>query len=195
MFNGIIKNTGIIKKIHKKKNNCVLVVLSKLKFFRTEIGSSISCSGACLTLEDISNNLITFYVSKETLKRTTFKSLKKGDIINLEKSLQYGQRVSGHFVQGHIDTTASISKIVTIGKSWLISFSLPKQYKKFLVQKGSITINGVSLTISKILKKGFQIAVIPKTLELTNLIYLNEEDIVNVELDILSKYIKNFIKK
>ena len=83
MFNGIIKNTGIIKKIHKKNNNCVLVVLSKLKFFRTEIGSSISCSGACLTLEDISNNLITFYVSKETLKRTTFKSLKKGVFLEL----------------------------------------------------------------------------------------------------------------
>ena len=78
-------------------------------------------------------------------------------------------------MQGHIDTTASISKIVTIGKSWLISFSLPKQYKKFLVQKGSITINGVSLTISKILKKGFQIAVIPKTLKLTNLIYLKKK--------------------
>jgi len=195
MFNGIIKNTGIIKKIYKINNNCLLEILSNLKFSRSEIGSSISCSGTCLTLENFKKNKITFYISKETLKRTTFKSLKRGDIINLEKSLKYGERVSGHFVQGHVDTTASISKIVHLGKSWLISFNLPKQYKKYLVQKGSITINGVSLTISKILKKGFEIAVIPKTLKLTNLIYLNEKDLVNVELDILGKYIKNFIRK
>lgn len=195
MFNGIIKNTGIIKKIYKKNNNCILEVSSKLNFSKSEIGSSISCSGACLTLEYFRKNRITFYISKETLKKTTFKSLKRGDIINLEKSLKYGERVSGHFVQGHVDTTANISKIVHIGKSWLINFNLSKQYTKYLVQKGSITINGVSLTISKILQKGFQIAVIPKTLKLTNLIYLNEKSLVNVELDILSKYIKNFIRK
>ena len=195
MFNGIIKNTGIIKNISKKNNNCILEVSSKLNFSKNEIGSSISCSGACLTLESFKKNRITFYISKETLKKTTFKSLKKGDIINLEKSLKYGERVSGHFVQGHVDTTANISKIVHIGKSLLINFNLSKQYTKYLVRKGSITINGVSLTISKILKKGFQIAVIPKTLKLTNLIYLNEKSLVNVEIDILSKYIKNFIRK
>ncbi len=108
--------------------------------------------------------------------------------------MKYGDRVSGHYVQGHVDLTSKITNIVVLGKSWLISFSLKKKYKKYLVSKASITINGVSLTIAKILKNGFQISVIPHTLKLTNLIYLKKKDVVNIEFDILSKYIKNFLK-
>ena len=194
MFNGIIKNTGKVSKIDKKNNNCVVEILTKMKFYKNEIGSSISCSGACLTVEKYNKNLMKFYLSKETLNKTIFKSSKKGDIINLEKSLKYGNRISGHFVQGHVDTTCSVKKIHLAGKTWLINFKLLKQYKKYLVQKGSITINGVSLTIAKILKYGFQVAVIPQTLRLTNLIYVKEKDLVNVEFDVLGKYIKSIIK-
>ena len=194
MFNGIIKYTGKINKIYKNNNNCIIEILSKIKFSKSEIGSSISCSGACLTLEKYKGNLSKFYISKETLKRTNFKSSNKGDLINLEKSLKYGNRISGHFVQGHVDTTSTIKKIVFVGKSWLINFKIVKKYKKYLVQKGSITINGVSLTISKILKDGFQIVAIPQTLKLTNLMHLNEKDVVNVEFDVLGKYIKSFLK-
>ena len=93
-----------------------------MKFSYNEIGSSVSCSGACLTVEKISKNIVEFYVSKETLSRTVFKFLKRGDIINLEKSIKYGQRISGHFVQGHVDTVSSVKKIMLIGKSWLINF-------------------------------------------------------------------------
>jgi len=194
MFNGIIKHTGKISKIYKNNNNCIIEILSKIKFSKSEIGSSISCSGACLTLEKYKGNLIKFYISKETLSRTNFKSLNKGDLINLEKSLKYGDRISGHFVQGHVDTTSIIKKIDFVGKSWFVNFKLPKKYKKYLIQKGSITINGVSLTISKILKDGFQIVVIPQTLKLTNLMYLKEKDVVNIEFDVLGKYIKKFLK-
>ena len=194
MFNGIIKNIGKINKIHKKNNNCYLEVSTKMKFTKSEIGSSVSCSGTCLTIEKYNKNLVKFYVSKETLNKTIFKLSKKGDIINLEKPLKYGSRISGHFVQGHVDTTCSIKQIHFIGKSWLINFKLLRKYKKYLVPKGSITINGVSLTIAKILKYGFQISVVPQTLRLTNLIYLKEKALVNVEFDILSKYIKGIIK-
>ena len=193
MFNGIVQNTGKIYRIFKKNNNCVLEVLSKIKFTKNEIGSSISCSGTCLTLEKYNRNLSKFYISKETLNKTIFKSLKKGDIINLEKSLKYGERISGHFVQGHVDTTSTVKKIDFIGKSWKIYFKLSKKFKKYIVQKGSITINGVSLTIAKIFMDGFQIALIPHTLKLTNLIYLKEKDVVNVEFDVLGKYIKSFL--
>jgi len=193
MFNGIVQNTGKIYRIFKKNNNCVLEVLSKIKFTKSEIGSSISCSGTCLTLEKYNRNLSKFYISKETLNKTIFKSLKKGDIINLEKSLKYGERISGHFVQGHVDTTSTVKKIDFIGKSWKIYFKLSKKFKKYIVQKGSITINGVSLTIAKIFMDGFQIALIPHTLKLTNLIYLKEKDVVNVEFDVLGKYIKSFL--
>ena len=107
--------------------------------------------------------------SKETINKTNFKYAKKGDIINIEKSLKYGHRISGHFVQGHVDTTSIIKKISIVGKSWLINFKLPKKYRRHIVYKGSITINGISLTISKITKKGFQIWVLPHTYKLTNL--------------------------
>jgi len=191
MFNGIIKNTGRIKKIHKYKNYFNIEIKTKMKFTKNEIGSSIACSGTCLTLEKFSKKNIKFYLSKETLQKTNFRYLKKDDIINLEKSLKYGTRVSGHFVLGHVDTISQIKKILLIGKSWMVDFSIPSKYKKYLVYKGSIAINGVSLTISKILKNGFQISIIPQTLKLTNLIHLKEKKFVNVEFDILSKYIKN----
>ena len=194
MFNGIIKNTGKISKIYKRNNNCIMEILSQMKFTKNEIGTSVSCSGACLTLEKFNKNLVKFYVSKETLHKTTFKSSKKGDIINLEKSLKYGERISGHFVQGHVDTTSTVKKIDFIGKSWKIYFKLTKKFKNYIVQKGSITINGVSLTIAKIFVDGFQIAAIPQTLRLTNLIYLKEKDMVNIEFDVLGKYIKKFLK-
>ena len=194
MFSGIIKHTGKISKIYKSNNNCIIKILSKIKFSKSEIGSSISCSGTCLTLEKYRKNLSQFYISTETLNKTNFKLSNKGDLINLEKSLKYGDRISGHFVQGHVDTTSTIRKIVLVGKSWFINFKLSKKYKKYLVQKGSITINGVSLTISKILKDGFQIVLIPQTLKLTNLVYLHEKDVVNVEFDVLGKYIKSFLK-
>ena len=194
MFSGIIRHTGKINKIHKNNNNCIMQILSKIKFSKYDIGSSISCSGTCLTLEKYKRNLSEFYISKETLNRTNFKSSNKGDLINLEKSLKYGDRISGHFVQGHVDTTSTIKKINFVGKSWFINFKLAKEYKKYVIQKGSITINGVSLTISRILKDGFQIVIIPQTLKLTNLMFLKEKDVVNVEFDVLGKYIKNFLK-
>ena len=195
MFTGIIKNTGKISKIYKNSNNCIIEILSKIKFSKSEIGSSVSCSGTCLTLEKYKKNLSKFYISKETLNRTNFKFLNKGDLINLEKPLKYGNRISGHYVQGHVDTTSTIKKINYVGKSWFINFKLQKMYNKYLVQKGSITINGVSLTIAKILKDGFKIVLIPQTLKFTNLIYLKEKDVVNVEFDVLGKYIKSFLNE
>ena len=194
MFNGIIKNTGRVHKIYKSNKNCFLEIFSKIKFNKNEIGSSVSCSGTCLTLEKYNKNIVKFYVSKESLKKTIFKSSKKGDIVNLEKPLKHGDRISGHFVQGHVDATCKVKKIYLLGKSRLINFELSNIYKNYLIDKGSITINGVSLTITKILKNGFQIAIIPQTLKFTNLIYLKKNDLVNVEFDVLGKYLKSFIK-
>ena len=127
-------------------------------------------------------------------KQSNFKTAKKNDVINLEKSLKYGDRISGHFVQGHIDTTSRIKKIDLVGNSWFINFNLSKRYKKYIIQKGSITINGVSLTISKIFKDGFQVVIIPQTLKLTNLIYLKNKVLVNLEFDVIGKYINSFLK-
>ena len=128
MFNGIIKNTGIINRILKKNKSCFLEIKSKMRFKRNELGESISCSGACLSIDKFNKKNVSFFISKETLDKTNFKYAKKGDLINLEKSLKFGDNISGHFVQGHIDTTSEVTKINIVGKSWYINFKLVKKY-------------------------------------------------------------------
>ena len=198
MFNGIIYNTGLVKSIKKSsryvKGSLVLEINSSIKFKKSDIGESVCCDGVCLTLIRITSNSFLFYLSKETIKRSTFKSIKIGKKINIEKSIQFGQKVSGHYVQGHVDTTAKISQIKIIDKSWVVDFKIPIKFKKNIVEKGSISINGVSLTISKITKFGFQVTIIPHTLKLTNLINLKKGNYVNIEFDILNKYLNNISK-
>ena len=193
MFNGIIYNTGQIKSIKKTSHSLSIGIKSKLRLNKTEIGSSICCDGVCLTVIKIKKDIIYFYISNETLKRSNFKLLKKNQIINLEKSIIYGQSISGHFTQGHVDSIAKIKKIIFIDKTWLIKLQIiDRKLNKFLVEKASISINGVSLTISKVYKNFFEINVIPHTLQMTNLKNLKKNNFVNVELDILSKYIYKY---
>ena len=199
MFNGIIYHQGIIKNIKKSpryiSGSSVIEMTSNINFKKTDIGESVSCNGVCLTLIRIKKKSFLFYLSKETLKRSNFKFMKVGKSINIEKSLTHGQKISGHYVQGHVDTTAKVKKIILVDKSWIIKFELEnKKLYKFLIEKASITINGVSLTISKIAKKYFEISVIPHTLKLTNLKNLKTKDIVNIELDIFGKYILKLSK-
>ena len=194
MFNGIIYNQGKIKKIKRSSRyisgSLVLEIVSDIKFKKTDIGESVSCDGVCLTLIRINKKAFSFYLSKETIKRSNFKYAKIGKIINMEKSLLHGQKISGHYVQGHVDTTAKVKSINIIDKSWVIRLDLEnKKLYNLLIEKASISINGVSLTISKVSKKYFEINVIPHTLRLTNLKKLKPKNIVNIELDIFSKYI------
>ena len=193
MFNGIIFNTGKVKDIKKKKNSIYIGIETKINFSNKDLGSSICCDGVCLTVDKIVKNKIFFYISDETLKRSNFKTLKLNQILNLEKSLFFGKSISGHFIQGHVDTVAKIKKIKFIDKSWIINFEIfDKKLNKFLIEKASISINGISLTISKIQQKSFEITVIPHTLKLTNLKNLKVNNLVNVELDIFSKYIYKY---
>ena len=193
MFNGIIYSTGLIKKIFKNKKSLLIGIKSNLNFKQNEIGSSVNCNGVCLTLTKIQKDIIYFYVSNETIDRSNFKKTKIGQLINLEKSLIYGQKISGHFTQGHVDTTAKIKKINLIDNSWCIKLEIKnKKFMKFLEEKASISINGVSLTVSKVYKKVFQLNIIPHTLRLTNLKHLKINDLVNVELDIFGKYIYKY---
>ena len=193
MFNGIIFNTGKVKSIKKKKNSIYVGILTKMNLSKKDLGSSICCDGVCLTIDKIVKNKIYFYISNETLKRSNFKHLKVNQNINLEKSILFGKSISGHFIQGHVDTVAKIKKIIFVDKAWVINFEiLNKKLKKFLIEKASISINGVSLTISKIYQNSFEITVIPHTLKLTNLKNLKVNSLANVELDIFSKYIYKY---
>jgi len=193
MFNGIIFNTGKILSLNKTQNNLFIGIKTKLKFNPKDIGSSVCCDGVCLTIINIKKDIIYFYISNETLKRSNFRFLKIKKIINLEKSISYGQKISGHFIQGHVDTVAKIDKIQFIGKTWIMKFKiLDNKFTKFLIEKASISINGVSLTISKVLKNSFEVNIIPHTLKLTSLKNLKINDLVNVELDIFGKYIYKY---
>jgi riboflavin synthase len=192
MFTGIIKNIGTIKTLTKKNNGYFLSVISNLNFTKKDIGTSISCSGVCLTLTKIKKNNkkneLFFYLSKHTVLTSAFKHLKSGDKINLEKSMKYGDEFAGHFVQGHVDTTIKVLNINTDNsKSWTIFFNIPQKFRKFLIEKGSIAINGISLTIAKIFVNKFKVVIIPHTLQNTNLLKLEKNNYVNVEIDLIAK--------
>ena len=192
MFNGIIFNNGLIKKILKRKKGINIFIKSNLDLKKKDIGISISCDGVCLTMITIKNDIMEFYLSNETLLRSKFRHLKINDLINLELPLKYGQKISGHICQGHVDTVGKVLEIKKIDKSYLFDFEISPKERKNIIEKASICINGISLTISKKTKKGFQIWVIPHTYKLTNLSKINKNDLVNIEIDILSKYVKNF---
>ena len=136
-----------------------------------------------------------FYLSNETVKRSKFKFLKIKDSINLELPLKYGQKISGHICQGHVDTIGKVLTIKRIDKSYLFDFEIAKKERKHLIEKASICVNGISLTISKVSKKGFQIWVIPHTFYETNLSSLKKNSLVNIEIDILSKYVRNYFNE
>ena len=192
MFNGIIFNKGLIKKISKRPKGINIFIKSDLKLNSNDIGVSVACDGVCLTLINIKKRIMEFYLSNETIKRSKFKYLKINDIINLELPLKYGQRISGHICQGHIDTTGKTLSVKKIDKSYIFDFEINSKERKDIIEKASICINGISLTISRKTRKGFQIWVIPHTFKVTNLSNVKKGSLVNIEIDILSKYVKNF---
>ena len=195
MFNGIIFNQGVVQKIKKRPKGINIFVSADLKLSIKDIGVSVSCDGVCLTLITINKKIIEFYLSDETIQRSKFKYLKVKDQINLELPLKYGQKISGHICQGHVDTVGKVFTIKKIDNSFLFDFEIIKKERKNLIEKASICINGISLTISKITKKGFQVWVIPHTFKITNLSTLKKNSLVNIEIDILSKYVRNYFNE
>tara|TARA_B100000900_G_scaffold204502_1_gene173398 strand:+ start:1653 stop:2246 length:594 start_codon:yes stop_codon:yes gene_type:complete len=192
MFNGIIYHKGIISKIIKRPKGINIFVKSNFKLSNKDIGLSVACDGVCLTLISYKKKNMEFYLSNETIIRSNFKFLKLKDVINLELPLKYGTKISGHICQGHVDTVGKVYSIKKIDKSYLFEFEIPKKERKHLIEKASICVNGISLTISKVSKRGFQIWVIPHTFKETNLSKLNRLSLVNIEIDILSKYVRNY---
>jgi len=195
MFNGIIFNQGEVDKIIKRKKGINLFIRSNFSLKSKDLGISLSCDGVCLTLISINNKNLEFYLSKETLNRTKFKKIKKGDVVNLELPLKNGQNISGHICQGHVDYVSKVKKIKLIDKSYLMEFSANNAQKKNLIEKASILINGVSLTISKITKNGFEVWIIPHTYKLTNISKMKKNSLANIEIDILSKYVKKYFNE
>ena len=195
MFNGIIYNQGTITKIIKRLKGLNIFIKSDFKLSNKDLGLSVACDGVCLTLISYKSKIMEFYLSKETVDRSKFKFLKIKDVINLELPLKHGSKISGHICQGHVDSIGRVLSLKKIDKSYLFDFEIPSKERKHLVEKASICVNGISLTISKISKKGFQIWVIPHTFNETNLSTLKKKSLVNIEIDILSKYVRNYFNE
>ncbi|MBI2118232.1 MAG: riboflavin synthase [Elusimicrobia bacterium] len=191
MFSGIIEGLGKIKEIKKKDKGLCFFIQSQFKSLI--VGESISIDGVCLTVIEKKKvplgTLFKVDASEETLKKTTLKDIKTGSLVNLERSLQIGSRLGGHFVQGHVDSTGELTQIEKQGNSKIYNFSYPKFLDPCIVPKGSIAVNGVSLTIVDAKNKNFSVSIIPYTEKNTNLGEKKISDKVNLEADILSKII------
>jgi len=192
MFSGIVETTGVVVDIVKEGSNNKISIKSSISS-EAYIDQSISHDGVCLTVVDIQEDTHSVIAIYETLQKSNLNHWKKGDLINLERSVRLSDRMDGHMVQGHVDTTVQCSSIQEKDGSWFFKFLLPAEYRNMVVSKGSICINGVSLTIAEITENDFTVAIIPYTHQHTNFKDIKESSIVNVEFDIIGKYIVNYL--
>lgn len=194
MFTGLIEEMGAVRSLVRGSVGRLVVACEKTAK-SVAIGDSVAVNGACLTVTSISGDEVSFDAVAETLSRTTLGDLRTGDKVNLETSLKAGAGLGGHFVLGHIDGVGTINSIKTIGESRVISFSAPADILKYIVQKGSVAIDGISLTVASCHACGFEIAIIPHTLIATTLHDKRAGGKVNLETDILGKYVEKFLGK
>lgn len=190
MFTGIVQELGIVKNIKKSKNFTVFTIETKNILKGKKGGQSIAVNGACMTIKKITGKFFEFDAMTETLNKTNFGSFKKGSLVNLEPALKLSQEIDGHIVQGHTDTTAEVENLKQKNKRTVLKIQTPKSLKKYITLKGSICINGVSLTISNLDKESFSVDLIPLTMKKTNLGILKKGDKVNLEADIIAKYLE-----
>lgn len=195
MFTGIIEEVGIVSAFSKLSHGADLKISCKKILEDVKLGDSISVNGVCTTVVKFDNTSFEVNISDETLKISNLSNLKTGDLVNLERALKLSDRLSGHIVSGHVETVVKYLSKEQLGEFYNMYFEIPFKYSKYMVKKGSITINGISLTIADINENTFSCAVIPHTFENTNLKELKNSDIVNIETDILAKYTENFIIK
>lgn len=188
MFTGIIQEVGIIDSVLKRPQMSKIgISLSEKTFSSAENGDSIAVDGVCLTVVDKKNDIVFFEAVKSTIDSTTVKSFKKGQKVNIEPALKVGDKLGGHFVLGHIDCTCKIKAMQKLQSSVLLKIDLPSKYKNFVVEKGSVAINGISLTIQKVYPAYFELSIIPYTFAHTCLNSKRAGDLLNVEFDYLLK--------
>lgn len=188
MFTGIIETTGTIEKITVSGTNRTFWIKSAISP-ELKVDQSVSHSGVCLTVEAVSNNVHQITAIEETLMKTNLGDWKEGDLVNMERCLLMNGRLDGHIVQGHVDTTAVCAAVVEKKGSWEYSFEMDKRFAALIIEKGSIALNGISLTIFNVKENGFTVAIIPYTYSHTNIQQLKAGDKVNIEFDMIGKYV------
>tara|TARA_R110001583_G_scaffold83631_5_gene220715 strand:- start:3102 stop:3686 length:585 start_codon:yes stop_codon:yes gene_type:complete len=194
MFTGIIESLGKVKNIVQEGENFHITIESDFTS-ELKIDQSVAHDGVCLTTVDINKNEYTVTAIKETLDKSNFKHLKIGDFINLERAMVLGARLDGHIVQGHVDQTAVCTNVLEEDGSWVFSFEYDSSLNNITIEKGSVTINGVSLTVINSKKNSFSVAIIPYTYEFTNFHTFKKETVINLEFDVIGKYVAKLLEK
>jgi riboflavin synthase len=193
MFTGIVEETGEV--VGRERTDGGLRLRVSASFCEElSVGQSIAVSGACLTVEDYDDESFELFLSVETVERTYLGDLAVGDPVNLERALPADGRFDGHFVQGHVDGTAEVVGIEQVGEDWTFAFSLPPEIDRYVVPKGSICVDGISLTVAELREGAFDVAIIPETYRLTNLATKSAGDPVHLEVDVVAKYVESLVE-
>ncbi len=195
MFTGIIEEMGIVSRVTKKGEDVLLEIDTLMSLGDVKIGDSISVSGACLTVTNKTGNSFAVDVSAETLSKTTLKKLKKGDRTNLEKSLSMNGLLGGHIVLGHVDCVGKICEKSVKSNSLIFGVEIDSVFNKYLVEKGSVTVDGISLTVNRCERNRFYVNIVPHTARVTTLGFKMIGDQVNIETDILGKYVEKLLHR
>lgn len=193
MFTGIIQNIGKINGVEKKGKSAKIIIEHESLLADIKVGDSVAVDGVCLTVVEFSQSMIKTDVSEETLRLTTLGTMKTGDKVNLEKSLTPSTQMGGHFVTGHIDGVGNIARKAVEDAFVIIDFNIPNELQKQIVKKGSVAADGISLTVAEVFESGFRVAIIPHTMKITTLSVKKVGDKVNIETDIIAKYVQRFL--
>ena len=193
MFTGIIEELGSVRSIEERGENARIVIDARIVTEGTNRGDSIAVNGVCLTALDIHDDSFAADVSRETLQRSTLGTLKPGARVNLERAVTPQTRLGGHMVQGHVDARGTFVSVEDHGESWTVRFAFPSEIARYLVFKGSVAVEGISLTVANLADDYFEVAIIPKTWEVTNLSHLKSGDGVNLEVDVIGKYVERLL--
>lgn len=194
MFTGLIEDTGRVTAFNRRGEAGLLTVETALPMAEIALGDSIAVNGACLTVTEKGNRNATFDVSPESISRTTIGNLRSGSRVNLERALKMGDRLGGHIVSGHIDCCGRLTRIESRSGNHQLYFSLPVTHSRYLVEKGSVTIDGISLTVNSVSQDGFSVNIIPLTFAKTTLELIRSGDEVNIETDIIGKYVERLLQ-
>ena len=195
MFTGLVEGIGRIKNILMSGGDCKLTIIPLFDMTDCKIGESVSVNGVCLTVTELNNNIISMFVSKETLSSSSLGSFRQGDEVNLERALTLSSRLGGHLVSGHIDAVGRILKKETVHGSCLIRIEVDEAISKYIIKKGSVAVDGISLTVNYCQDAFFEVNIIPETARATTILNKKEGDLVNIETDLIGKYIEGFLKK
>ena len=193
MFTGIIEELGRVRSIDQRGENAYIVIEARVVIEGTNHGDSIAVNGVCLTALDIDDDSFAADVSRETLLRSTLGNLEPGTPVNLERSVTPATRLGGHIVQGHVDARGRFVSVEDHGESWTVRIGFPPEIARYLVFKGSVAVEGISLTIANLADDYFELAIIPKTWEVTNLSRLKPGASVNLEVDVIGKYVERLL--